>query len=158
MRTFTFTLPFAPICLAAFGGVALAQSGAETIVLMPEGADLPDVVTRVIELPRDAEGVYIPAPAGVENAARGLAIANEAREAGRAFGEAMAAQAQENRENNTRGGRPDLSGLPAAPVPPGVELPTLPEVPADLPSLPEVPAAPPAPELPDTPATPPGRS
>ena len=137
--------------LASFGGIAVAQSGAETIVLMPEGAELPAVVTRVIDLPRDENGDYRPAAAAVESSAGGLAIANEARENGRAFGEAMAAQAQENRENKARGGRPDLPGVPPGQPPGDVTLPT-------LPTLPETPAAPPtAPERPEVPAAPPGR-
>jgi len=133
--------------LASFGGIAVAQNGAQTIVLMPEGAELPAVVTATIDLPRDENGEYRPAAAAVENAARGLAVANEARENGRAFGEAMAAQAQENRENRARGGRPDLPSVPPGQPPGDVTLPT----------LPQTPAAPPVPDRPEVPATPPGR-
>ncbi len=99
------------LCLASavacVSSVVSAQNGTQTIVLMPEGAELPAAVTRVIDLPKNENGEYRPAAAAVEHSARGLAIANEARENGRAFGEAMAAQAQENRENKARGGRPD---------------------------------------------------
>lgn len=139
MKTHNAWLAIASIC---FGGAASAQGGAETIVLMPEGAELPAVVTAAIDLPKDESGEYRPAAAAVENSAHGLAIANEARENGRAFGEAMAAQAQENRENKARGGRPDLPGLPGGP--PG-------QAPDD------VPAAPPVPDRPEVPATPSGR-
>lgn len=127
------------------GGTAFAQSGTQTIALMPEGAELPAVVTGRIDLPKDENGDYRPAAAAVENSARGLAIANEARENGRAFGEAMAAQAQENRENKARGGRPDLPELPPGQPPGDVTLPTLPELPVTppVPARPEVPAAPP---------------
>jgi hypothetical protein len=125
----------------------LAQGGTETIVLIPEGAELPAVVTAAIDLPKDENGNYRPAAAAVDNSVRGLAIANEARENGRAFGEAMAAQAQENRENKARGGRPDLPELPPGQPPGDVALPT----------LPQIPAAPPVPARPDVPAAPPGR-
>ena len=90
-----------------------------TIELMPDGATLPEAVTRVIELPEVA------ADAARENAARGLEIANEARQNGEG-GLAIAAearergleQAQEDRENAGRGppegvGPPD--GIPQGP-------------------------------------------
>lgn len=127
------------------GGTALAQSGAQTIILMPEGAELPVVVTGGIDLPKDVN--VRPAAAAVENGARGLAIANDARENGRGFGEAMAAQARENRENKARGGRPEQPNLPPGQLPGDVPLPALPETPATTPvpqPPPDVPAAPPA--------------
>lgn len=117
---------------------------------MPEGAELPAAVTRVIDLPKNENGEYRPAAAGVEHSARGLAIANEARENGRAFGEAMAAQARENRENKARGERPDLPNVPPGQPPGNVELPNLPEIPA-------TPARPEGPDRPETPAASPGR-
>jgi hypothetical protein len=125
-------------------GVAFAQSSEQTIVLLPEGAELPDVVTDSIVPPKDSDGNYISAPQGVEHSADGLATANDARESGRAFGEAMTAQAQENRENNARGARPD--------VPPG-------QPPDDvtLPDLPDTPVTPAVPDRPEPPVTPPGR-
>ena len=130
--------------LVWIGGTAFAQSGAQTIVLMPEGAELPAVVTAAIDLPKDENGDYRPAAPALVNGARGLGIANEARENGRAFGEAMAAQAQENRENKARGGRPEL--------PPGQPPPDVP-----LPPLPDTPATPPVPERPEVPGASPGR-
>jgi hypothetical protein len=128
------------------GGVALAQESEQTaedaltdtldvtMVLLPEGATLPDAVTRTIELPRAArEAATAP---GLDTAAqarerreRGLETAAEAREQGREFGQQMAEQAQEGRENVGRGNggqRPDLpeqvpdrAGRPAErPTPP----------------------------------------
>ena len=125
--------------LAGVSSTVSAQGGTQTIVLMPEGAELPEAVTRVIDLPKNENGEYRPAAAAVENSARGLAIANEARENGRAFGQEMAAQAQENRENKARGERPDV---PPGQPPDDVTLPALPVTPA-APERPEPPAAPP---------------
>jgi hypothetical protein len=110
-------------------GWALAQDGEETIVLVPEGVELPDVVTEAIDLPKNADGEYIASDKGVENSADGLATANAAREDGRAFGQEMAAAAQDNRESRSRGSRPDLSDLRPDRVPDDVSLPTLPEQP-----------------------------
>src|SRR5688572_16649839 len=80
-------------------GSALAQSGEETIVLLPEGTERPDVVTNAIDLPKDENGEYRPSEQAVAHSAHGLATANAAREGGRAFGEQMAAAARENRED-----------------------------------------------------------
>jgi hypothetical protein len=154
MRTSNFFVVAASVL--ALGTPAFAQSGAETLVLLPETAELPDVVTGPIDLPKDENGEYIPAEQAVENSAAGLATANDARENGRAFGQAMAAQAQENREQNARGARPDLADLLPDRVPDHVSLPTLPDVPA-APALPELPVTPPVPERPETPVSPPGR-
>jgi hypothetical protein len=83
-----------------------------TMRLMPEGATLPDAVTKVIELPAAA------ADQAREAAAPGLKTANEAREnrgaeqaadaaeQGRERGQQMREQAQENIENAGRGEPP----------------------------------------------------
>lgn len=121
----------AALTLALSSNWAFAQDGDEgddgdldvTITVMPEGADLPDVVTGDITLPVDEEGNFIPADEGVDNSAEGLSIANEAREDGRAFGEAAAAAAEANREDLGRGSMPDQ----------------VPETPGDLPELPDLP-------------------
>jgi hypothetical protein len=106
-----------------------------TMQLLPEGATLPDAVTRVIELPPAARANAI------ENAARGLDTANAARSAENP-GRDNAAEArergrdhaQEVRENVGRGraddtpgnGPPDgVPGPPAAGGPPE-SLPTPP--------------------------------
>jgi hypothetical protein len=132
-------------------GYAFAQDAEQTIALLPEGAELPDVVTAAIDLPKDADGEYRPSARAVESSAKGLATANAAREDGRAFGQSMAEQAKENRELRTRGERPDLADLLPDQVPDHVTLPTLPERPElpDPPALPEHPVTPPV--------TPPGR-
>jgi hypothetical protein len=129
--------------LLALSGHALGQSGEQTIALLPEDAELPEVVTAAIDLPKDAEGDYRPSATAVERSAAGIATANAAREDGRAFGERTAAQAKENRELRTRGERPDLAELLPDQVPDDVTLPTLPDRP-ELPELPEPPVAPPA--------------
>jgi hypothetical protein len=134
--------------LLTLSGYAFAQDAEQTIALLPEGADLPDVVTAAIDLPKDADGEYRPSARAVERSAEGIATANAAREDGRAFGASMAAQAKESRELRARGERPDFADLLPDQVPDDVTLPTLPERP-DLPELPEHPVTPPV--------TPPGR-
>ena len=129
---------------------SLAQNGEQTVVLLPEGAELPDVVTAAIDLPRDADGEYRPSANAVESSAKGLATANAAREDGRAFGAQMAANAADNRETRARGSRPDLSERLPDQVPDHVSLPSLPEPPA---APPETPVTPPG----SPPVTPPGR-
>jgi hypothetical protein len=129
------------ISLLFYGPVAFAQEEGEdgavetldvTMRLMPEGATLPDAVTKVIELPAAA------ADQAREEAASGLETANEARdshgagqaaeaaEQGRERGQQMREQAQENRENAGRGEPPATppggpSGPPGSPPanPPG---------------------------------------
>jgi hypothetical protein len=131
---------------------SMAQSGEETVVLLPEGAELPDVVTAAIDLPKDADGEYRPSAQAVESA-KGLATANAAREDGRAFGAQMAANAADNREAHSRGARPDLSDLLPDQVPDHVsppEVPTPPETPV---GPPETPVTPPV----SPPVTPPER-
>ena|SRR4026207_2507812 len=64
--------------LLALSGYAFAQDGEQTIALLPQDADLPDVVTAAIELPKDAEGVYRPSVKAVERSAEGIATANAA--------------------------------------------------------------------------------
>ncbi len=129
---------------------ASAQSGEETIVLLPEGTELPDVVTDAIELPKDENGEYRASTQAVAHSARGLATANAAREGGRAFGEQMAAAARESREDRARGSRLDLRDLRPEHVPDNAELPELPQPP----SLPERPNPPELPEhVPPNPAS-----
>jgi hypothetical protein len=131
------------------GGSALAQDGEATIVLLPEGAELPDVVTAALDLPKDENGDYRASEEGVAHSTKGLEIANEARADGRAFGEQMAASAKENREEHTRGQMPDLRDLRPDHVPDNAALPELPELPErpEQPTLPELPGRP---ELPDS--------
>ncbi|HEY3515596.1 MAG TPA: hypothetical protein VGL98_01020 [Gammaproteobacteria bacterium] len=150
--------PFVASALAClFSASSLAQTGEETVVLLPEGAELPDVVTAAIDLPRDTAGAYRPSAQAVESSAKGLATANAAREDGRAFGAQMAANAADNRETHARGARPDLSDLLPDQVPDHVTPPSLPEVPAaptETPvGPPETPVIPPV----SPPVTPPGR-
>ena len=91
-----------------------------TMTLLPEGATLPDAVTRVIELPEAAsDRARDSANPGLESAdnARerrdtGLEIAADAIEGGREFGQAMREQAQESRENAGRADPPDRPELP----------------------------------------------
>lgn len=146
--------PFVASALAcAFSASALAQNGEETVVLLPEGAELPDVVTAAIDLPKDAAGEYRPSVKAVEHSAQGLATANAAREDGRAFGAQMAANAAANRETSSRGARPDLSGR----LPDHVTLPSLPERPVAPPETPVGPPATPVTPPLSPPVTPPGR-
>jgi hypothetical protein len=137
--------------LLTLSGYAFAQDGEQTIALLAEGAELPDVVTAAIDLPKDADGDYRPSANAVGRSAEGIATANAAREDGRAFGQATAAQAKENRELRTRGERSDFADLLPDQVPDDVTLPTLPERP-ESPELPDPVTPPEAP-----PATPPGR-
>ena len=98
---------FVALALACLTSASsLAQSGEETVVLLPEGAQLPEVVTAAIDLPKDADGNYRPSVNAVESSAKGHATANAAREDGRAFGELMAANAADNRESLGRGTPP----------------------------------------------------
>ena len=103
-------------CLASAS--SLAQSGEETVVLLPEGAERPDVVTAAIDLPKDANGNYRPSVNAVDRSAKGHATANEARENGRAFGAQMAANAANNRETHARETHPDHPTPPSPPTPP----------------------------------------
>ena len=126
-------------------GSAFAQRGEETIVLLPEGVELPDVVTNTIDLPKDENGEYRASEEAIAQSAKGIAIANAAREDGRTFGEQMAAAAKENREVHTRSQMPDLSDLRPDHVPDNAAVPELPE----QPTLPERPERPERPELPE---------
>jgi hypothetical protein len=107
-----------------------------TMQLLPEGATLPDAVTRVIELPPAARDT------AAENAAKGLDRANAARAAENPGRETAAEarergrdNAQEARENIGRGrgnGPPeDVPGPPQAGGPPD-DLPTPPGPPDDV--------------------------
>jgi len=138
---------------ALAGNLALAQEEGEdgldvTITLLPEHVELPDAVTRELELPRDDVGDFRASEQGVENSAAGLERANEAREQGRNNG---LETAEENRENMGRESRPSLEDLPD-------QVPDLPDVPnpPDLPDPPGGADLPGGPDLPDTPAGPPG--
>jgi hypothetical protein len=115
-----------------------------TMTLMPEDGDLPDAVTRELELPVFPESDENEEQQGDDNSANsadGLEIANQAREDGRAFGQDTAAAAQENRENLGRGMPPE--DLPLGP-------------PEDPPGPPDNPPGPPdnVPEPPVTPGPP----
>lgn len=140
MKHTSLFVAFALACLASVA--SLAQTGEETVVLLPEGAERPDVVTAAIDLPRDADGNYRPSVNAVESSAKGHATANAAREDGRAFGALMAANAAGNRETLARGTHPDH---PTPSSPPG-----LPETPVGPPKTPETPPISP-------PVTPPAR-
>ena len=125
---------------------SLAQSGEETVVLLPEGAERPEIVTAAIDLPKDADGKYRPSVTAVESSAKGHATANAAREDGRAFGAQMAANAAGNRETLARGTHPDHVKPPSPPEPPV----TPPETPVGPPKTPVTPPVAP-------PVTPPAR-
>ena len=128
---------FVASALACLAGVSsLAQTGEETVVLLPEGAERQDVVTAAIDLPRDADGNYRPSVNAVESSAKGHATANAAREDGRAFGALMAANAANNRETLGRGTHPDHPTPPSPPGPP--ETPVRPPTPATPPVSPPV--------------------
>lgn len=123
--------------LALFATAAAAQDeGAVpddaldlTMVLMPEGATLPEAVTRVIELPAAA------AEAARENATRGLETANAARDrdapgidTAEEAREQSLERAQQGREDAGRGppdfvSGPDGGGQPETPAIPDVGPP-----------------------------------
>jgi hypothetical protein len=139
--------------VAAFAGLLGSSSFAQseqTLVVLPEDAELPDAVTRAIDLPKNAAGEYLVSRSAVESSATGLATANAAREYGRAFGAEMAAKAADDRETRTRGAAADR-------VPDHVTLPPLPDLPAaplETPvGPPEMPVSPPI----ERPVTPPGK-
>lgn len=121
-----------------------------TMTLIGATEQLPEAVTRNLELPKDDSGAFLPAPQAVSRSAEGLstatlarrdgrafgrataeaareragaetrAAADEAREAGRALAEAAAIAADQLRED-LRGSRPAFGGLPGGPA-----LPTVP--------------------------------
>jgi hypothetical protein len=150
-------------CLLASGSALAQDVDPElTMRLVPDGVDLPAVVTQDIVLPEAAalEGVENSA-AGLltanENRARaaanreealmraeqnrqtGLDVAAEARERGAEFGSEIGEAARENRENFVRGGAGlDLVVPDHLPDLPGQAPANLP----DLPALPEIPAPP----------------
>lgn len=119
------------------------DEGELTITLIPDPeADLPEAVTKTIELPeaasdegrmRSTDGRAI-ADDRLELRQAGLDTAAEAREFGREFGENMAEAAKENRENFSRGNAPDLPELP--------DLPDLPDGPNPNPPNPPGPPGP----------------
>jgi len=67
-----------------------------TISVVSSPEDLPDAVTKKIELPGSAAGV------AVERSEKGLDTANQARQHGREFGQAVAEEAKARR------GRPGM--------------------------------------------------
>jgi hypothetical protein len=66
-----------------------------TMTLIGAAEDLPEAVTKNIDLPRDGSGAYLASPRGASRAAHGLTNANLARANGRAFGLATAENARE---------------------------------------------------------------
>jgi hypothetical protein len=67
-----------------------------TMTVIPQDAELPDAVTKELVLPDEAS------EAAREHSATGLAKANEAREDGRAFGQATAAAAREHAQDSAQ--------------------------------------------------------
>ena len=113
------------------GNDAVAVELEVTMVLLPQGAARPEVITKSIELPRPAaasggesEQGRDTADEARDNRQDGLDTAAEARERGREFGQDMAEQARENREDAGRGGPPDE---PPGGPPENLPLPELPE-------------------------------
>ena len=47
-------------------------------MLLPEGVELPDVVTNTIDLPKDENGEYRASEEAIAQSAKGIAIANAA--------------------------------------------------------------------------------
>ena len=139
-RTGWTTLALVCGCLLGSGAVAQEASGDEavpeelelTMKLMPVDADLPDAVTRTIELPPATSARAVEASerglstvnAAKQNRQDGLDTAAEARERGREFGEAMAEQARQNRGDAGRGNAP-----PAPPAGPPDHVPAPPDPP-----------------------------
>jgi hypothetical protein len=88
-----------------------------TMTLLPEGASLPDAVTRTIPLPDTATSSHAQPGLDTANENRlrrddGLETAQDARDRGRQFGQDVRDQAAEQRENAERGQRPDGAGPP----------------------------------------------
>jgi len=139
-RVFTTTTIIAALGLVLGANWAAAQEGPGddldiTMTLMPQGADLPDAVTKDLTLPplpeasrNDAD----PRP-GESSSAEGRAIAEQARAEGRAIGQAAAEAAQDNRENFGHGSPPENLGPPD----------NLPATPDNLPAPPDNLPAPP---------------
>ena len=141
--------------LSLVSGSAFAQEGDDedldvTMTLMPEGAELPDAVTRELELPRDSEdddeargdrASGIAEGSETADAARsdGLAVAadNAAEAAAEALANAVEAAA-DNREELGRDGVPSgpLDQVPDLPRALPTDLPADPpsDLPADLPA------------------------
>jgi hypothetical protein len=116
-----------------------------TMTLMPEGATLPDAVTRIIELPAVAAEAAQENAASIDtaNEARisresGRGIAADAREQGAELGQQVREQAQENRENAERG-RPDSAGPHDRPGGPP-DVPGPPDRPGGPPDVPGPPS------------------
>lgn len=146
------------------GGAALAQGSDRevTMTLLPDGAtELPEAVTREIELPGEA------AEEGVTNSAEGLATANENRAEAAANRDEALALAQENAQagldiaaearargtelgaeiaDTARAARADFArGDTEGALPIPDDLPALPgdvPGPADMPDTPDVPDVP----------------
>lgn len=122
-----------------------------TMTLLPEGAKLPDAVTRTIKLPPAASGHaasdHAASGLGTANANRtrrenGLKTAEEARAEGRDLGQEMRQQAAEQRENAERGKGPDNAGPPGrGGTNPGSSPPDHPNPPAGTPPASTPPAS-----------------
>ena len=140
MNTRSLTITLAALVAASVGAQETDNLEIETLdltmELMPEGATLPEAVTRVIELPAAAAGAARASSSdGLDaaNAARerreaGLETAAEAREQGRE-------RAQQAQEEAGRGPPDWPPGPPAGAAPP--------ELPGDLPGGPPEGAGPP---------------
>ncbi len=88
MRKFGWIAPL----LLLPGAVAFADQPLDvTIQVVNSPADLPAAVTKTIELPAAASDV------ARDHAAKGLDTANQARERGREFGQAIAEEAKNRR-------------------------------------------------------------
>jgi hypothetical protein len=114
------------------------DEGELTMTLIPDAnANLPEAVTRMIELPESASDEGRANSAGgleTANDARtrrqaGLDTANDAKERGREFGADMAEAAQNNRANAGRGATPERPNFPDLPDSVPDSVPDLPEGP-----------------------------
>ena len=89
------------------------------MVLIPAAANLPSAVTAQIELPTRGAGhdrIRLPSQRFVTVTVAGVETASVARETGRAFGVAVAAEARDDRESAARDSRQQVAASP--PVPP----------------------------------------
>jgi hypothetical protein len=120
-----------------------------TMTLIPNAADLPEVVTRNIVLPEFAS------EEGIANSARGLATANENRAEAAANREAALMRAEQNRQAGAEIGeaaQANREDFVHGNVGLDLSMPDhLPELPTQAPDLTDLPGRP---ELPITPPTP----
>ena len=126
----TQIIALAAVVLVLAAGRSQADDTGEltmTLITNPD-AELPEAVTKILELPAAASA------AGMDNSAKGQDAANgaresrdkglenaaEARERGSEFGQDMADSARENRENRGRSSPPSPHAPPSPPNgPPG---------------------------------------